>query len=345
MNKQKAYAAAGVDIDEASRTKKRIGDLVRATFGPEVLTDIGGFGGLFAPPWSAYDNPVLVASADGVGTKLKVAFLSGIHNTVGIDLVAHCANDILVQGARPLVFLDYLAMGSHEPEVAAAVVEGVANGCKACGCALLGGEMAEMPGFYAQGEYDLAGTIVGIVDRGRILDGSRIQAGDLLIGLGSSGLHTNGYSLARRLLFETAGWQVDTYVEDLGATVGDALLAPHLSYVSAVFEVMKSVCIKGMAHITGGGFTDNLPRILPAGLGVRIRRGTWPERPIFHLLQRLGQIEASEMFQVFNMGLGMVLVVSPDRADDAAAQLQSSGMEAYIVGEVIKQPDRTVQIV
>ena len=345
MDKQKAYAAAGVDIDEASLTKSRIGNLVRATFGPEVLTDIGGFGGLFAPSWSAYDDPVLVASTDGVGTKLKVAFLSGIHNTVGIDLVAHCANDILVQGARPLFFLDYLAMGRHESDVATAVVEGVANGCKACGCALLGGEMAEMPDFYAQGEYDLAGTIVGIVDRERILDGSHIQVGDLLIGLASSGLHTNGYSLARRLLFETAGWQVDTYVEDLGATVGDALLAPHLSYVSAVFEVMKSVRIKGIAHITGGGFMDNLPRILPSGLGVRIRRGTWPERPIFHLLQRLGQIDASEMFQVFNMGLGMVLVVPPDRADDAAAQLQSSSVKAYIVGEVINHPDRAVQIV
>ena len=344
MENQKAYAAAGVDIDAADRTKKRIKALVRSTFGPEVLTDIGGFGGLFAPSWATYADPVLVASTDGVGTKLKIAFLTGVHNTVGADLVAHCANDILVQGARPLFFLDYLAMGKHEGEVAAAVVEGIARGCKASGCALLGGEMAEMPDFYAEGEYDLAGTIVGMVDRAQILDGAGSQAGDALIGLGSAGLHTNGYSLARKLLFDTAGWTVDTHVDELGTTAGEALLAPHLSYVSSVLSLMEALPVRGIAHITGGGLIDNLPRALPAGLGAHIARGTWPEPPIFHLLQRLGEIDAAECFQVFNMGVGMVLAVPSERADDAIRILQSSGQKAYMIGEVVEDPAQTVLI-
>ncbi len=345
MAKQKAYAAAGVDIDAANRTKKRIAGLVRATFGPEVLSDIGEFGGLFAPPWRDYDDPVLVASTDSVGTKLKVAFLTGIHHTVGADIVAHCANDILVQGARPLFFLDYLGIGRHDPEVVTEVIEGIASGCKACGCALLGGEMAELPGFYADGEYDLAGFIVGIVDRGHILDGSAVCAGDALIGLGATGLHTNGYSLARKLLFETAGWTVDTYVEDLGTGVGEALLAPHRPYVSAVLSLMASLPVRGMAHITGGGLIDNLPRALPRGLGARIRRGAWPELPIFSLLQRLGDIEEAEMFQAFNMGLGMVLIIPPDCVEDALGKLQSEGEAAYWVGEVADDPNHAVRIV
>ncbi len=345
MEKQDAYAAAGVDIDAANRTKKRIADRVRATFGPEVLSDIGGFGGLFAPPWRDYENPVLVASTDSVGTKLKVAFLTGIHHTVGADIVAHCANDILVQGARPLFFLDYLGIGRHDPEVVAEVVEGVARGCRACGCALLGGEMAELPGFYADGEYDLVGTIVGILDRDRIVDGSSVRAGDALIGLGSTGLHTNGYSLARKLLFDTAGWRVDTHVEDLGATVGEALLAPHRPYVSAVFSLMDSVPVRGMAHITGGGLIDNPPRALPEGLGARIRRSAWPAPPIFSLLQRLGDVDDADMFHTFNMGLGMLLIVPPDRAEDALSNLQSEGETAYLVGEVVDDPAHAVQIV
>ena len=345
MEKKKAYAAAGVDIDAANRTKNRIVDHVRSTFGPEVLSDIGGFGGLFAPPWRSYDDPVLVASTDSVGTKLKAAFLTGIHDTVGMDIVAHCANDILVQGARPLFFLDYIGIGRHEPEVVEAVVKGVAEGCRACGCALLGGEMAELPGFYADGEYDLVGTIVGIVDRDRILDGSHAQVGDALIGLASSGLHTNGYSLARSLLFETAGWTVDTHVEELGASVGEALLAPHRPYVSPVLSLMDSVPVRACAHITGGGLLDNLPRVLPSGLGARIRRGAWPELPVFSLLQRLGDVDGEEMFQVFNMGLGMVLILPEDRADEALEKLHADGEAAYIVGEVVEDPGHSVRIV
>ncbi len=340
-----AYMAAGVDIDGASRTKKGIARLVRSTFGPEVLTDIGGFGGLFAPPWEAYRDPVLVAGTDGVGTKLKIAFLTGIHHTVGADLVAHCANDILVQGARPLFFMDYLAMGKHDTDVAEAVIEGIANGCKACGCALLGGEMAEMADFYGDGEYDLAGTIVGIVDREDILDGSRVQQGDKLIGLPSCGLHTNGYALARKLFFETAGWAVDTHVDELGGTIGDTLLTPHTSYVSTVLALIAAVSVKGMAHITGGGIIDNLPRTLPDGLGARIFRGTWPELPVFNVLRKVGDdIGTDEMFRVFNMGLGLVLVVPPGQADEAIEQLSRNRETGYIVGEVVNDPDSGVQI-
>ena len=340
-----AYATAGVNIEGAGRTKRSIAALVRSTFGPEVLADIGGFGGLFAPRWDSYRDPVLVAGTDGVGTKLKIAFLTGIHNTVGADLVAHCANDILVQGARPLFFLDYLAMGKHDSFVAEAVIEGIATGCKACGCALLGGEMAEMPDFYAEGEYDLAGTIVGIVSREDILDGSRVQPGDKLLGLPSSGLHTNGYSLARRLLFETAGWDVDTRLDELGGTIGETLLAPHRSYVSSVFGLMEAVTLRGMAHITGGGIVDNLPRTLPDGFGARIFRGTWPEPPVFNLLQRVGDdIHVDEMFRVFNMGVGMVLVVPSSQAEQAVENLNRNGEEGYIIGEVVTDTASGVQI-
>jgi phosphoribosylformylglycinamidine cyclo-ligase len=345
MANQKAYAAAGVNIDAADQTKKRIKELVRGTFGPEVLTDIGGFGGLFAAPWKDYDDPVLVASADGVGTKLKIAFLTGVHNTVGADLVAHCANDILVQGARPLFFLDYLAMSTHDPQVATAIIEGVANGCRDCGCALLGGEMAEMPDFYTAGEYDLAGTIVGIVDRNQILTGSRVRPGDRLIGLASDGLHTNGYSLARKLCFETAGWTTDTHVDELSSTIGEALLAPHRSYVLPVMDLIGNVPIHGMAHITGGGLNDNMPRTLPHGTGANITRGSWPEPPVFGLLQRIGDdIDAAEMFQVFNMGVGFVLIVPADRTEEALERLRESGEKAYIIGDVIEDTNHTVHI-
>lgn len=346
MSKQKAYANAGVNIDAADQTKNNIKKLVRGTFGPEVLTDIGGFGGLFAPAWNNYKEPVLVSSADGVGTKLKIAFLTGIHNTVGADLVSHCANDILVQGARPLFFLDYLAMGQHDSDVATAVIEGVANGCKASNCALLGGEMAEMPDFYTPGEYDLAGTIVGMVDKESILTGATIDAGDALIGLASDGLHTNGFSLARQLIFETAGWDVDTQVPELSTTVGQALLAPHRSYVTPTFKLMETATIKGMAHITGGGLKDNLPRTLPDGLGAHINRGTWPELPIFNVLQNIGDdIEVEEMFQVFNMGIGMVIVVPAEQATHAQETLQEAGEKAYIIGEVVPDANNEIHIV
>ncbi len=251
----------------------------------------------------------------------------------------------MVQVARHLFFLDFLYIGQHDPGVAEAVVEGIAAGCRACGCALLGGEMAEMPDFYAEGEYDLAGTIVGMVDRDQILDGSQVQAGDRLIGLASSGLHTNDYSLARKLLFETAGWTVDSRPEEIETTLGEALLTPHRCYVSAVLSLMETVPVRGMAHITGGGILDNLPRALPSGLGAQVRRGSWPELPIFSLLQRIGEVDTAELFQVFNMGLGMVLIVPSDRTEDVLEKLQSEEEKAYIIGEVMDDPDRTVQIV
>jgi len=332
---QNAYAWAGVDIESANRTKRRIGDLVKDTFGPEVLTNVGGFGGLFAAPWGDYQDPVLVASTDGVGTKLKIAFITGVHDTVGADLVSHCANDILVQGARPLFFLDYLAMGEHEGGVAEAVIAGVANGCKSCGCALLGGEMAEMPGFYAPGEYDLAGTIVGMVDREKIVTGDRVRPGQVLIGIASDGLHTNGYSLARKLLFETAGYTTDSHLDELDATVGKALLAPHRSYVAPVLDLLEDVEVTGMAHITGGGLIDNVPRSLPEEVSVNIRRDSWEVPPLFQLLQNIGEIPESEMFQDFNMGIGFALFVPKDQADGAVGRLIASGEDARVLGEAI----------
>lgn len=345
MAKQKAYAWAGVDIDGANETKGRIKQIVKKTFGPEVLTDIGGFGGLFQPAWREFKDPVLVASTDGVGTKLKVAFMTGVHNTVGADLVSHCANDILVQGARPLFFLDYLAMGKHDGDVVEAIVQGVADGCKASGCALLGGEMAEMPDFYAPGEYDLAGTIVGMVDKPSIVDGARVEVGDVLIGLPAQGLHTNGFSLARKLLFETAGYQVDSHVDTLGTTVGEALLAPHPSYVDAVATIGKAADIRGMAHITGGGLIDNVPRSLPDGQGAVVRRGTWPELPIFDLLAGIGEdIEQDELFQDFNMGVGYVVIVPQDEADAALSALEASGEKGFVIGETVPESATRVTI-
>jgi phosphoribosylformylglycinamidine cyclo-ligase len=264
------YKASGVDIDAGNEAVRRIRSLARGTFTPGVLSDIGSFGGLFRLDRDRYQEPVLVSSADGVGTKLKVAFMTGRHGTVGADLVNHCVNDILVQGAEPLFFLDYLATGRLDPAVAEAVVGGIAGACRENGCALLGGETAEMPGFYADGEYDIAGFIVGIVERSRVIDGRSIVPGDVLIGLPSAGLHTNGYSLARRVLFESMGWTADTVVPELGATVGDALLAPHRSYLSAVRPLLPRQTLKGLAHITGGGITENLPRVLPEGCSAEI---------------------------------------------------------------------------
>jgi phosphoribosylformylglycinamidine cyclo-ligase len=346
MLKQKAYAWAGVDIDGANETKNRLKKIVQGTFGPEVLTKIGGFGGLFKPDWGECTDPVLVASTDGVGTKLKIAFMTGVHNTVGADLVSHCANDILVQGARPLFFLDYLAMGKHDGAVVEAVVQGVADGCRASGCALLGGEMAEMPDFYTPGEYDLAGTIVGMVDNPGIVDGSRVEPGDVLIGLPAQGLHTNGYSLARKLLFETAGYDVDSHVDEIGGSIGEILLAPHPSYVNAVFEIDKVADIRGMAHITGGGLIDNVPRSLPENQGAIVRRGTWPELPIFNLLSRIGEdIDQNELFQDFNMGVGYVVIVPADAADTALGALKAVGEQAYVIGETVLEPSEQVAIV
>ena len=325
------YKQAGVDIEAGHEVVRRIRQMARGTFTPGVLSDIGSFGGLFGLDVAKYREPVLVASADGVGTKLKVAFMAGRHDTVGADLVNHCVNDVLVQGAEPLFFLDYLATGALSPDTAEQIVAGVARGCRENGCALLGGETAEMPGFYAAGEYDIAGFIVGAVDRGRLIDGRSVAPGDLLIGLPSSGLHTNGYSLARRIVFETLGLDVSSRVEELGTTVGGALLAPHRSYLPELRPLLPSGVIKAMAHITGGGITDNLPRVLPASVGARIDTGAWDLPPIFRWLQRAGNVPDADMRRTFNMGIGLILVVARGDADRLRAQLP----EGRVIGELV----------
>jgi phosphoribosylformylglycinamidine cyclo-ligase len=330
------YKQAGVDIEAGNEVVRRIRSLARTTFTPGVLSDIGSFGGLFQLGAAGIADPVLVASADGVGTKLRVAFMAGVHHTIGTDLVNHCVNDILVQGAQPLFFLDYLATGRLDPDVAVQVVEGLSAGCRANGCALLGGETAEMPGFYADGEYDVAGFIVGAVARERLVDGKRIAPGDALIGIPSSGLHTNGYSLARRIAFEIAGLRVDSHVPELGATVGAALLEPHRSYLPLLRPVLPSGLIKGMAHITGGGITDNLPRILPAGTGARIDRSAWRVPPIFAWLQRTGNVPDEDMLRTFNMGIGLIVACSEDAADTLMDALFAAGEpHAVRIGRVV----------
>jgi phosphoribosylformylglycinamidine cyclo-ligase len=325
------YRQSGVDIDAGNEVVRRIKQLARGTYTPGVLSGVGSFGGLFALD-PASPDPVLVASADGVGTKLKVAFLAGVHHTVGRDLVNHCVNDILVQGARPLFFLDYLATGRLAPDVAEQIVTGVAAACKENGCALIGGETAEMPGFYADGEYDLAGFIVGQVRRADIVDGRSIAAGDVLIALPSAGLHTNGYSLARRIAFDTLKLDIDSYVPELGESVGEALLRPHRSYLKPLAPLLVSRSIKGMAHITGGGITENLPRARPEGRGFALDRASWTPPALFGWLQRAGGIADDEMFRVFNMGVGLILACAPDAADAVLATLSDD--RAWVVGRV-----------
>jgi len=335
MTKPVSYSDAGVDIDAATRATDRIKELARATFNQRTLSEIGSFGGMFDGDFPNLAQPVLVASADGVGTKLKIAFATGVHNTVGRDLVNHCVNDILVQGARPLFFLDYVATGKLSPEVVASVVEGVANGCRENGCVLLGGETAEMPGFYGEGEYDIAGFIVGVVDRSKVIDGKTIAAGDVLLALPSAGLHTNGYSLARKLFFEVAGYEPDTYLPELGMTAGEALLQPHASYLRPLEGLLDRGVIKGLAHITGGGLIDNIPRILPEGAAVKIEKGSWPVLPVFELFRRLGNVSEFEMNRTFNMGVGMVIVCSPRDVDLIKSHLKDRGDECYEIGEVV----------
>lgn len=315
MSQSISYADAGVSIDNANLAVAKIREYARSTFNERTLTEIGSFGGMFAGAFPNMSEPILVASADGVGTKLKLAFDTGIHNTVGADLVNHCVNDILVQGARPLFFLDYFATGKLEPEVTASVVEGMARACRENGCVLLGGETAEMPDFYPPGEYDLAGFIVGVVDKARVIDGKSIEPGDVVLGIPSNGLQTNGYSLARKLFFEVGGYNADSYIDELGTTAGEALLATHQSFLPQIGPLLDGGRIKGLAHITGGGFLENIPRILPEGVSVEIERGTWPELPIFGLMQRLGNVADQEMFRTFNMGIGMVVVCSEASAD------------------------------
>jgi phosphoribosylformylglycinamidine cyclo-ligase len=343
MTKPISYSDAGVDIDAATRATDKIKELARRTFNQRTLSEIGSFGGMFDGAFPNLSQPVLVASADGVGTKLKIAFATGVHNTVGRDLVNHCVNDILVQGARPLFFLDYVATGKLSPDVVASVVEGVTNGCRENGCVLLGGETAEMPGFYQDGEYDIAGFIVGVVDRNKIIDGKTIAAGDVLLALPSAGLHTNGYSLARKLFFEVAGYKPDTHVPELGMTAGEALLLPHLSYLKPLDGLLDKGLIKGLAHITGGGLTDNIPRILPEGTAVKIRKDSWRKPSLFELMRRLGNVSEPEMYRTFNVGVGMVIVCSATDAEAIASHLQNEGETVYEIGNVVTG-NREVQI-
>jgi phosphoribosylformylglycinamidine cyclo-ligase len=329
------YADAGVNIDRANRTKQRIKYLAHKTFTRGVLSEIGGFGGLFSVD-KKYLDPVLVSSVDGVGTKLKVAFDMNVHHTVGADLVNHCVNDIAVQGAAPLFFMDYLATGKLNPEIAEKVVEGLAEACKHNGCALIGGETAEMPGFYSEGEYDLAGFIVGVVERERIVTGKDVQVGDIVLGLPSNGLHTNGYSLARKLLFEIAGYSPETYVNEVKNKVGNELMRTHRSYWPVIKKMVAGEAVVAMAHITGGGITENLPRVLPRGTAAVIELGTWPVLPIFEHLQKLGNIPHDEMLRTFNMGIGMLLVVPAKKFKKAQTLLERAGEKFYSVGRIVK---------
>jgi len=330
------YADAGVDIGSGDATKQRIKNLARKTFNKNVLSEIGGFGGLFKLDLVKYPDPVLVSSADGVGTKLKVAFQLNVHHTVGTDLVNHCVNDIAVQGAEPLFFLDYLATGKIDPAVIEKVVSGLADACRANGCALIGGETAQMPGFYADGEYDLAGTIVGVVNRDRIITGEAIEAGDMLFGLPSTGLHTNGYSLARKLLFEIAGYGADKYVTALKDKVGTALMQPHRSYLSVLRKLTAGGVVSGMAHITGGGITENLPRILAKGLCAQVEMQSWEIPPLFQHLRELGNVDQEEMMRTFNMGIGMIVVVRGDQVKKAKAILNRANERFHVIGRIAK---------
>lgn len=335
MTKPVTYSDAGVDIDAANRATAKIKDLARQTFNERTLSEIGSFGGMFDGAFPKLSRPVLVASADGVGTKLKIAFLTGVHNTIGRDLVNHCVNDILVQGARPLFFLDYIATGKLSPDVVAGIVTGITNGCRENGCVLLGGETAEMPGFYSEGEYDVAGFIVGVVDREKVIDGKGIAPGDVVLALPSVGLHTNGYSLARKLFLEDAGFTINTRLESVGQTVGEALLQPHLSYLPALDGLLDSGTIKGLAHITGGGLTENIPRILPEGTGVEIKKGSWPVLPIFTLMQEIGSVPEPEMYRTFNMGVGMVIICAHQNAEAIQSHFRTLGEQCFSIGSVI----------
>jgi phosphoribosylformylglycinamidine cyclo-ligase len=340
--KSLTYADAGVDIEQANRTKQRIKYLAHRTFNKCVLSEIGGFGGLFQVDKRKFADPVLVSSVDGVGTKLKLAFEMGVHHTVGGDLVNHCVNDIAVQGATPLFFMDYLAVGKLELEIAEKVISGLAEACKHNGCALIGGETAEMPGFYPEGEYDLAGFIVGAVDREKIITGKDVQIGDVLVGLPSTGLHTNGYSLARKLMFNIAGYTPETYVNEMKGKVGTELMKQHKSYWPMVRRVVEAECVSAMAHITGGGITENLPRVLPKGVNAVVEMGSWPVLPIFEHLQKIGNVEHAEMMRTFNMGIGMILVVPARKFKKVQSILDRAGEKGYTIGRIVKG-ERKVQ--
>jgi phosphoribosylformylglycinamidine cyclo-ligase len=348
--KQKAYARAGVDIDLGNKVKATLPQLLASTHRPEVMGKVGGFGGLFALDLKKYRQPVLVSSVDGVGTKLKLAFAMDKHDTIGQDLVNHCVNDIAVLGAEPLFFLDYLGTGKLEPKVFTDIIRGFAKACAENNCALVGGETAQMPGFYQPGEYDVSGTIVGVVEKAGMIDGKSVRPGDAVIGLEASGLHTNGYSLARKIFFEKLKMKPKTRVAELGNTIGDELLKVHVSYGPLVQKLLKKFngavgragrgarrsTVRAIAHITGGGFVDNIPRVLPKNCDVLIRKGTWDVLPIFQIIERKGGVPEPELYQVFNMGVGMTIIVAGDKADEVLKFVKTQGQKAWMVGEVVK---------
>lgn len=329
-----AYKNAGVDIAAGNEAVERMKKHVKRTFRPEVMTDLGGFGALFGLNKDKYEEPVLVSGTDGVGTKLKIAFAADRHDTIGIDAVAMCVNDIVVQGAEPLFFLDYLACDKVIPEKIEAIVSGIAEGCHQAGCALIGGETAEMPGMYSAGEYDIAGFTVGVADKAKLVTGASIAPGDTVIGLASSGVHSNGFSLVRKLLLEEGGYDLNETVDELGAPLADVLLAPTKIYVKPLLSLLEQLPVKGMAHITGGGFIENIPRVLPDNVDVEINYGSWPILPIFNLLQSKGNVSNRDMFTTFNMGIGLVLVVDAENGERALELLKASGEEAYLIGKV-----------
>lgn len=333
MEKKLTYRDAGVDIDAGNLSVKLIKDSVKATYRPEVLGDLGGFGGLFAMS-TKYKEPVLVSGTDGVGTKLRLAFILDKHDTIGQDAVAMCVNDILVQGAEPLFFLDYLAVGKLEPEQVADVVKGVANACKESGCALIGGETAEMAGFYAEGEYDIAGFAVGAVEKSKIITSEKVKAGDVILGLPSSGVHSNGYSLVRKIVFDVKGFKGDEYIDELGKTIGEELLTPTRLYPKSCLPLIEKFDIHGMVHVTGGGYYENIPRALPEDMGAEIDATSWPVPPIFNLLKEWGNVDWHEMYRTFNMGIGMIIIASAEEAEKIKADLQARNEAVYEIGKV-----------
>ena len=336
MAEQLTYKDSGVDIDAGNKSVQLIKDSVKATYRPEVLGDLGGFGGLFALTVGKYKEPVLVSGTDGVGTKLRLAFMMGKHDTVGQDAVAMCVNDILVQGAEPLFFLDYLAVGKLDPEQVAAVVKGVAGACKESGCALIGGETAEMSGFYPVGEYDIAGFAVGVVEKSKLITSEKVQEGDVVLGLPSSGVHSNGYSLVRKICFDRKGFKGDEYIEELGKTIGEELLTPTRLYPKSCLPLIENFDIHGMVHITGGGFYENIPRALPEDMAVEIDSSAWKMPAIFKLLQQWGNVDWKEMYRTFNMGIGMIIIASADEAEKIKAHLANAKETVYEIGRVVK---------
>jgi len=339
MTKPLTYADAGVDIEKASDLIESIKKIAQQTRRSGVMGEIGGFGGLFSLNIGNLTSPVLVSSTDGVGTKLKIAFMTGTHDTVGIDLVAMCVNDIIVEGAKPLFFLDYLSMGKLDTDIAIAVVEGVGEGCRQAGCALLGGETAEMPGFYKGNEYDLVGFVVGLVENSKIIDGTEIRVGNQIIGISSSGLHSNGYSLVRKICFDILKLDVDTYVPDLGQTIGEELLTPTKIYSDTVHPIIRDLPIFGLAHITGGGITDNILRVIPEGCGILLRKNSWEIPPVFNFLREAGNITEPEMMRTFNNGIGFIAIVPEDSTQEIVERLVAVNEKAFVIGEVVERKD------